>query len=128
MLPTTIALSVDETNDSNPVEHTYTYFKDGVYYDSDHTVASRNQCQFGTTPAKASGNFYGVLRTRCKFTTDISVAGINGEDIKVPLIGEAVFSLPVGTTPEQMMILRQKLVAMLDYDTVMVPHQTQGQY
>jgi hypothetical protein len=62
-----------------------------------------------------------------KFTEDVEVLGVNGENIKVPLIAEAVFSFPVGTDNATATLARQKLVAMLDYDTVMDPFHDQGQ-
>jgi len=130
-LPANIALMVDEANDSTLVEHDLardiSVNRTSMYYDEDHTVASRNMLTFKSVLPKTSGNFYGTLRTNFKFTKDIVVTGVNGEDIKVPLIGEASFSLPSGVTPAEVLVLRQKMVALLDNDTVMVPHQTQGQ-
>jgi len=54
------------------------------------------------------------------------VVGVNGENIKVPIIAEAAFSFPVGTTNAQATLMRQKLVSICDYDTVMDPFHDQG--
>jgi hypothetical protein len=131
MLPNSITLAVDEENNSSPTDHVLTRAEEGanksVYYDADHTIASRNECAFIRTFPKQNGNFYGTLRTSVKFTEDVEVLGVNGENIKVPLIAEAVFSFPVGTDNATATLARQKLVAMLDYDTVMDPFHDQGQ-
>jgi len=131
MLPNTITLAVDEANDSTPVDHDLARSEEGsnksVYYDEDHTVAARNTCTFLRTFPKQNGNFYGTLKTSCKFTKDVIVTGVNGEDIKVPLIGEANFSFPVGIDNAAATLVRQKLVAMLDRDDVMDPFHDQGQ-
>lgn len=131
MLPNSITLGVDEANDSTVVNHVLARAEEGasksVYYDADHSMAARNELAFQRTFPKQSGNFYGTLRTNVKFTKDVTVVGVNGENIKVPLIGEATFSLPVGTTNADATLVRQKLVALLDYDTVMDPLHDQGQ-
>lgn len=131
MLPNSITLPVDEANDSTPVNHVLTRAEEGanksVYYDADHTVAARNELSIMRTFPKQSGNFYGTLRTNVKFVKDITVVGVNGENIKVPLIAEATFSFPVGTDNAMATLARQKLVALLDYDTVMDPLHDQGQ-
>lgn len=131
MLPNTITNAVDEANDSTTVNHTYSRAEEGanksVYYDGDHTLASRNECAFLRTMPKVSGNFFGTLRTNVKFTKDIDVLGVNGETIKVPLIAEASFSFPVGVNNAQATLARQTVIAMLDNDTVMDPFHDQGQ-
>lgn len=131
MLPNSITLAVDEANDSNPVNHILARAEESsnksVYYDEDHTVAARNTCTFLRTFPKQNGNFYGTLKTSVKFTKDVVVVGVNGEDIKVPLISEASFSFPVGIDNAAATLARQKLVAMLDDDTVMDPFHDQGQ-
>jgi len=131
MLPDSITLSIDEDNDgANPVSHVLSRAEESAnkstYNDAAHTVASRKQCSFLRTFPKQAGNFYGTLRTSVKFTDDITVVGVNGENIKVPIIAEAAFSFPVGTTNAQATLMRQKLVSICDYDTVMDPFHDQG--
>lgn len=131
MLPNSITLAVDEANNASTTNHVLTRAEEGasksVYYDADHTMAARNELSFSRTFPKQNGNFYGTLRTNVKFTKDVTVVGVNGENIKVPLIAEATFSLPVGTDNAAATLARQKLVALLDYDTVMDPFHDQGQ-
>lgn len=131
MLPNSITLAVDEANDSNPTNHILSRAEESanksVYYDEDHVVASRNQCAFMRTFPKQNGNFYGTLKTSVKFTKDVTVVGVNGENIKIPLIAEANFSFPVGIDNAAATLARQKLVSMLDDDTVMDPLHDQGQ-
>lgn len=130
MLPDTITLAVDEANDSSPVNHVMTRAEEGanksVYYDEDHTVATRNHLTFLRSFPKQSGNFYGTLKTTVKFTTDVTVVGVNGENIKVPSIVECNFSFPVGTDNAHATLMRQKLIAALDDDSVMDPFHDQG--
>lgn len=131
MLPNSITLAVDEANNSTSVNHVMSRAEEGVnksvYYDADHTVAARNNMSIIRQFPKQSGNFYGTLKTTVKFTKDISVDGVNGETIKVPLIAQADFSFPVGTTNAQATLFRQKLIAMLDDDSVMDLLHDQGQ-
>jgi hypothetical protein len=131
MLPNSITLAVDEANTGSTTNHVLSRAEEGasksVYYDADHTVAARNEVAFARTFPKQSGNFYGTLRTNVKFTKDITVPGVNGENIKTPVIGEASFSFPVGVDNATATLIRQKLVAMLDYDAVMDPFHDQGQ-
>lgn len=127
MLPTPITLQVDETNDSNPVETVYTAFRDGIYLHSGHTTASRDMLQFSSVAPKQSGNFYGVDRSTVKFTIDTVVVGVNGENIKVPYVVKIESSMPSGVSDALKMKMRQRVVSLYDLDSVMVPHQTQGQ-
>lgn len=130
MLANTITLAVDEANNSTPVNHVMSRAEEApnktVYYDANHTVAARNTMSILRQFPKQSGNFYGTLKTSVKFTKDITVTGVNGENIKVPIIGEASFSLPVGCTNTQNTLLRQSLIAILDDDTSMDPLFDQG--
>lgn len=130
MLSDTITLAVDEANNSTPVNHVMGRSEEGptktVYYDAAHTVAARDTMAILRQFAKQSGNFYGTTKVAIKFTKDITVTGVNGENIKVPIIGEASFSLPVGCTNAQNTLLRQKLIAILDDDSEMDPLFDQG--
>lgn len=130
MLPNSITLAVDEANDANPVNHVLARAEESanksVYYDADHTVASRNTLAFMRTFPKQSGNFYGTLKTTVKFTKDVEVTGVNGETIKVPSIAEVNFSFPVGTDNSHATLMRQEVIAMLDDDSVMDPFHDQG--
>lgn len=130
MLPNTITLAVDEANDSNPVNHVMSRAEESanksVYYDADHTVASRDTMAVMRSFPKQSGNFYGTLKTTVKFTKDVGVVGVNGETIKVPSIAEVNFSFPVGTDDAHATLMRQMVIAMLDDDSVMDLLHNQG--
>jgi len=123
MLPDTITLAIDEANTDSTTDHDLARAIESAnkstYWDEDHTVAARNEMSVFRTFPKTSGNFYGSLKTSVKFTKDIAVDGVDGSTLKVPLIGEASFSMPVGTTEEEATLLRQSLIAMLDRDDVM---------
>lgn len=130
-LPDPITLSIDEANDSNPSDHILSRGREFAtkteYYDEDHTVASRSMCTVMCTLPKQNGNFYGTLKTSVKFTRDVTVTGVNGEDIKVPSIAEANFSFPSGTDEAHATLMRQSLVSFLDLDSVMDLIHNQGQ-
>lgn len=123
MLPDTITLAIDEENTASTTDHDLSRAIESAnkstYWDEDHTVASRNEMSVFRTFPKTSGNFYGSLKTAVKFTKDITVTGVDGSDLKVPLIGEASFSMPVGTTEAEATLLRQSIIALLDRDDIM---------
>jgi len=126
MQPNTITLAVDEANNSTPVNHVLSRFEESgnraVYIDADHTVAMKNTCTLYRTFPKASGNFRGVSKSAMKFSTDITVDGVDGESsVVAPVIVEVSFSLPVGATAAQSKLARQKALALLDRDDVMAP-------
>lgn len=126
MQPNEIVLAVDEANDATTVNHTYTrqdyYLNRSLYISSTHANDARDTLGLYRTYAKASGNFKGVNKSSIKFTKDIVVPGVDGvSDITSPMILEVSFSLPVGFTAAQSVLLRQHAVALLDRDDVMAP-------
>lgn len=79
-----------------------------------HTLASRDIVQLYRTYPKRAGASRGSSKCAIKVTTDISVPNADGSgDIVLPLIGEASFSLPVGVTDAQLVILRAKIAKLL---------------
>lgn len=127
MQPNVITLSVDEQNDGvGPVDHVYTRFEEhlnrAVYVGPDHSMMVRNTLSTYRTFPKPKGNFRGVSKSAVKFSMDISVAGVDSEtSILAPVIVEVSFSIPVGVTPAQSLIARQKALSLLDLDAVMAP-------
>jgi len=127
-LPSSITLAVDEENDGvGPVNHVYELF-DGslsnrsIFVGPDHTISARNTLTFYRTLPKSSGNFRGVAKTAFKFSCDTIVDGVDGvSQLTAPMIVEVSFSLPVGVTAAESLIMRQKALALLDLDTVMAP-------
>lgn len=131
MLANEITLTVDETNDgatTADVDHVYRRFEENAnrtdyIHGSDHQVGSRNQLQFYRTTPTRNGNFKGSRKTTFKFTTDVSVPGVDGETVVAPSIIEVKMSNPVGVTDADLMVQRQKALALLDLDSVMAPFQ-----
>jgi hypothetical protein len=120
-----ITLSVDEANDANVADYEYRRLNDHLFrsdyiHSSNHAVDSRDTLNFYATPAKPAGNFRGVQRSSYKFTTDIVVSGVDGvAEITSPIITEVKQSIPVGATNAQILLERQKALAMIDTDAIM---------
>lgn len=120
-----IILSVDEDNTgTNPVIKTYTRYDEynnrTVYTGDNHSVASKNTLGLYRTFPRSSGNFKGVAKTSAKITIDTTVVGNDGlAQLTVPVIGEVNFSIPVGVSAADQMVIRQTLISLLDDDTIM---------
>jgi len=127
MQPNTITLSVDEQNDGvDPVDHVFTRFEEyqnrAVYIGSTHSMSAKDTTSLYRTFPKSSGNFKGVAKTAFKISKDIQVDGVDGvSQLSAPIIVDVSFSIPVGATHEQILIARQRALALLDLDTVMTP-------
>jgi len=125
MQDNTVTLAVDMANTGTTTDETYRRFDEQnnrtTYVGPAHSLVLRDQMTLYRTLPKANGNFKGMAKSAIKFTQDISIPGVDAETtITVPHIVEVSFSLPVGTSAEVAMIGRQKLIALLDDDTVMV--------
>lgn len=119
MLSNTINLSVDVLNNGTIVSQEITRSEESLnrtrYKFPTHTLISRDVVDFYRTPNKKAGNFNGVAKSAFKLTNDIAVPGVDASTtLTAPMIGEASFSLPVGTSSAQAMLLRQRMVAILD--------------
>lgn len=126
MQANSITLPVDVLNNGTPVNKEFTRHEETVnrttYRGPGHTVASRNVLQLYRTFPKRSGLYLGALKVATKFTQDVLVPNADGSgDIAVPLIVDVSYSLPVGVTPAQVLVLRQHLVALTDMDSVVGP-------
>lgn len=125
MLDNTITLAVDVLNNGTTVNKVFSRHDDTLpnrskYISDSHTLASRDILDFYRTPPKKSGNFNGVAKTGFKFTTDYVVAGADAStDVIAPQIAEVSFSLPIGFTTAQLVVLRQRIIALLDNDALM---------
>lgn len=123
----TITLSVDEENDGvGPVNHVFTRFEEylnrSTYIGANHSIASKDTLGLYRTFPKASGNFRGVAKTAFKFSKDVSVTGADGvSQLAAPIIVDVSFSIPVGATHAQILIARQRALALLDLDAIMTP-------
>lgn len=127
MQPNEITLAVDEDNSGvGTTNHVYTRFEEFLnrasYISGNHALGAKDTLGFYRTLPKTSGNFRGVAKTAVKFSQDIQVDGVDGtSQITAPIIIEVSMSLPVGATAAQALIARQRVVTLLDTDSVMVP-------
>lgn len=125
MQPGSITLNVDTLNDGTTiVAEVYTRYDEynnrSVYIGESHDLSLRDMLSLYRTFPKASGNFKGVAKSAAKLTYDIVVPGLDGvADLTAPLIAEMSFSVPVGATDAQVLLMRQRLLALLDLDSVM---------
>lgn len=123
-LAETITLSVDAANNGNPANQVYTRFDSyqnrSLYIGADHLPDARNTLGFYRTFPTASGNFKGVCKTSVKFTQDVEVAGKDSSTtLTSPIIADLSFSVPVGVTASDLVEVRQRLLALIDGDTLM---------
>lgn len=127
MQPNVVTLSVDEENDGvGLVNHVFTRFEEyqnrAVYIGDSHSMAAKDTLSLYRTFPKVSGNFRGVSKTAVKFSKDITVTGADGvSTLTAPIIVDVSFSIPVGATVAQVLIARQRALALLDLDAVMDP-------
>lgn len=127
MLDNTITLTVDVLNDDDTTadeSQVYSrheeYLNRSVYIAADHTLASPHTLSFYRTQPKANGNFPGMAKSAFKISECLLVLGVDGvTNVAAPLIAEVSFAVPVGTSAAQLMEMRQRLVALLDDDTLM---------
>lgn len=126
MQPDEITLSVDELNNATLVDETLSRFEENlnrsVYVGENHTVVTKDTLTFYRTFPKQNGNFRGVAKTSCKFSRDMAVAGVDSlTTISAPIIIEISFSIPVGVSAADVLLHRQRAIALLDQDAVMTP-------
>ena len=119
MLDNTITLPVDTLNNGVPVNRTYKrmeeYTSRSVYKGPAHTLSLRDTMGFYRSPVNRSGNFLGVAKSAMKLTQDTVVAGADGTNLVKPMIGDVLFSIPVGTSPATTLEFRQRMIAMIDH-------------
>lgn len=119
MLDNKITLAVDVLNNGTPVDQAFRRFDEyqnrTVYTGPSHTLDSKDTMTLYRTPPKPSGNFRGTAKTSIKFSRDSVILGRDGVNVIAPEIGEINFSLPVGTSPADAIILRQRMIAALDH-------------
>jgi hypothetical protein len=118
-----IVLPVDLLNNSSTTDLTLSRVEEhlnrSVYIGGDHEPGVRDTLTLYRTPPKPTSNFKGVMKSAAKFTADKTVADPVGGNVDAALIGEASFSIPIGVTAADMMILRQRMIALLDDDSIM---------
>lgn len=122
--PAIITLAVDKANNGTTTDVEFRSFDStstkSTYESATSTVVARDQLALYRTFAKRNGIFLGSTKTTAKFTQDITVTNAEGTgDVKVPLIVEINFSVPVGATPAQTEEVRQRALALLDRTDLM---------
>jgi hypothetical protein len=120
-----ITLAVDELNDTNTVDHVFNRYDEfqnrSVYSGENHQLTARDSLTLYRTFQKVSGNFRGVAKSSFKFTQDFVIDGVDGiAQLTSPLIAEVSFSIPVGVVVADQLVMRQRLIALLDTDAIMV--------
>lgn len=124
MQPDQISLSVDHDNDGLALQtQVYTRYEESqnkaTYIGTGHLPDARNMIAFYRSFPTKSGNFKGVGKTSLKLTDDINVAGVDSSTLTAPVIIDVSFSVPVGATAADVKHFRQRVIALLDNDTVM---------
>lgn len=119
-----ITLAVDVANNATFVNTVYTrfdqYVNRTVYTGSAHTLANPDTMSLYRTFPKVSGNYPGQAKVAIKFSRNIAVTGVDGSGVLGPQIIEISVSNPVGATTAQQLEMRQRAIALLDRDDVMI--------
>jgi len=121
-----ITLAVDVLNDDTTEDLDYerfdVYQNRTVYTSENHVLTAKDTMTFYRTFPKVNGNFPGTAKTAVKFSTDKVIDGVDGvAALTTALIGEVSFSVPVGVSAADQLILRQRIIALLDDDSIMEP-------
>jgi hypothetical protein len=119
-----LTLSVDAANDANPANQVYTRYDEyqnrSTYIGADHTPDERNTLALYRTFPTKNGNFKGTAKSSVKFTQDVAVTGVDGvSSLTAPIILDLSFSVPVGAASADLVELRQRLLALIDSDSLM---------
>jgi len=130
MQPNIISLTVDPLNNATTETQEYTRFEEFLnrskYVTSDHSLQSRDELTLYRTFPKQAGNFRGVGKSATKFALDVLVPGVDDTTtLNSSIIVEVSFSVPVGASDADVLLMRQRAVALLDLDSVMSPLNSQ---
>lgn len=124
MQPNQLVLDVDPQNNATVVEETYTRYEEyqnrAAYIGASHTPDNRDTISIYRTFPTKNGNFKGVAKSAVKLTKDLEVAGVDSSTtLTAPIILDLSFSVPVGATTADVKHARQRLIALLDDDSIM---------
>jgi len=118
-----LTLAVDTLNNGTTSNQTFTAISretnKSTYSRSDASSANRRDLAFLRKFPTRSGNFLGATKVTFKFTDTYSVQGVDSNPLSTLLVGEVSFSIPVGVAAADAKEFRQRLLAVLDNDTVM---------
>lgn len=129
MLANTIDIDVDYLNDGESQDQrAYKRYEESlnksVYIGPDHELGSRDTITFLRTFPKQNGNFRGMTKATVKLTQDKSVDGVDAStSLTAPCIVELAVSYPLGMTAADQLAMRQRMLAIIDTDSVMTPFQ-----
>lgn len=120
----TITLAVDVANDGTTVDYEFSRYEEhlnrSVYIGEQHNLSARDTLNLYRTQPKANGAYKGTAKSSAKFTLDKVVDGVDGvSQLTSPIIAEVSFSVPVGVTDADQVVIRQRLIALLDDDVIM---------
>jgi len=124
MQANTLTLAVDTANDGTTTDHVYTRIREvenkSVYNGPGGSVSNRKELAFLRKDPKRSGNSQGVSSAEARFTEEVSVPGVeDSSNVSHLLTGSVSFRIPVGVSSADLLTFRQKIIALLDDDTVM---------
>lgn len=122
--PESFTLSVDVTHTSTPVDQDWSLLdrvgNRSLYLAESHLPTAKDTLNFYRTFPKPTSVFNGVQKSAFKFSTDKVVTGADGvSQIVAPLIIEVSFSIPVGVDAAALLAGRQRVVALINSDTMM---------
>lgn len=126
MLANQIIIDVNHDNDDGTtpaIQEVYDryeeYLNRSVYVHTGHSLGSKDTLSFYRTPPKPVGSFKGMAKTAIKFSKELVVPDSVGGEVMAPVILHVTASIPVGATQEQKLLMRQRVVGLLNDDTVM---------
>lgn len=119
-----ITIAVDVLNDGNTVDQSFDRNRvegnKSTYLGSASSDLCRDTLNLFRGDPKTGGGSNGTRRSTVKFTKDQLVDNQAGDGQHyLPLVGDVVFAVPVGTTAAECKLIRQRLIAMLDDDALM---------
>lgn len=120
-----LTLAVDELNTGSTTDHVFErsdWFQNrSVYAGENHQLTARDTLTLYRSYPKAAGNFPGTAKSSFKFSKDHTILGVDGvASLTSPVIVEVSFSVPVGITAADQLVMRQRAIALLDDDDIMV--------
>ena len=126
MQPDIISITVDPLNDATTEVQTYSRFEEFLnrskYIGENHSLDAREELTLYRTFPKQAGNFRGVGKSAVKFATDIVVPGVDSTtSLNTAIIAEVSFSVPLGASAADVLLMRQRIMGLLDLDAVMSP-------
>lgn len=122
MLANEITISVDALNSGSAaavtLEKRTADVNKSVYAFPTSTLQKPDTLTVARTFAKRNGSYLGNSRAVVKLSMPVDVQNADGSSVVAASILEVSASLPVGITPAQTKLLRQRLIAFLDNDAV----------